>query len=109
MAASLKINGVEVLDSANSGAAAQMSTALQGGVAALFLEDANKNGKSDVGLAYSTTFIAWTDAFISATQPAFVDMTARRNVLYRFGRRGAAPVLVPVAATASAHSEEPPR
>ncbi len=75
MGASLKINGVEVLDSANSGAAAQMSTALQGGVAALFLEDANKNGKSDVGLAYSTTFIAWTDAFISATQPAFVDMT----------------------------------
>jgi hypothetical protein len=52
-----------------------MSAALQGGVAALFLEDANKNGNSDLGLSYSTTFIAFTDVFIDAQTPGFVNMT----------------------------------
>ena len=75
MGVSLKVNGVEVLDSANFGATAQMSMPLQGGGAALFLEDANKNATSELGLAYSTTFIACSDAFVSATQAAFVDMT----------------------------------
>ncbi len=75
LGASLKINGVEALDSANSGASAKASANLQGGVAALFLEDTNKNGKSDLGLPYSTTFISFTDFFIDATSPGFVDMT----------------------------------
>jgi hypothetical protein len=52
-----------------------MSMALQGGVAALFVEDANKNGKTDLGLSASTTFIAFTDAFIDGKTPAFVNMT----------------------------------
>jgi pimeloyl-ACP methyl ester carboxylesterase len=75
LGASLKVNGVEVLSSANSGLAAAMNSSLQGGVAALFLEDANKNGKTDLGLPYDTTFIAFTDVFVDAKKPAFVDLT----------------------------------
>jgi pimeloyl-ACP methyl ester carboxylesterase len=75
LGASLKVNGIEVLSSDNSGLNAAKSMNLQGGVAALFLEDTNKNGKTDLGLPYSTTFIAFTDAFISATKPGFLDLT----------------------------------
>jgi pimeloyl-ACP methyl ester carboxylesterase len=74
LGASLTVNGVEVFDSANSGLQAATSMNLQGGVAAMWLEDANKNGKTDLGLVYSTTFIAFTDVFIDATTPAFVDL-----------------------------------
>ncbi len=74
LGASLTVNGVEVLDSANSGTQAASMMALQGGVAAMWLEDANKNGKTDLGLVYSTTFIAFTDVFMDATKPAFVDL-----------------------------------
>jgi pimeloyl-ACP methyl ester carboxylesterase len=75
LGASLKVNGVEVLTSDNSGLNAAMNMNLQGGVAALFLEDANKNGKTDLGLPYDTTFIAFTDVFVDAKTPAFVDLT----------------------------------
>ena len=75
LGASLKVNGTEVLSSDNSGLNAAMSSQLQGGVAALFLEDANKNGKTDLGLPYSTTFIAFTDAFVDAKTPGFFNMT----------------------------------
>jgi pimeloyl-ACP methyl ester carboxylesterase len=75
LGASLKVNGAEVLTSDNAGLGAAMNPALQGGIAAMFLEDANKNAKSDLGLPYSTTFIAFTDSFINAAQPGFVDMT----------------------------------
>jgi hypothetical protein len=75
LGASLKINGTEVLSSESAGLSAGMSMALQGGVAALFVEDANKNGKTDLGLSASTTFIAFTDAFIDGKTPAFVNMT----------------------------------
>jgi pimeloyl-ACP methyl ester carboxylesterase len=75
LGASLKVNDVEMLTSDNSGLAAGMSMQLQGGVAAIFLEDANKNGKTDLGLPYSTTFIAFTDAFLSAAHPGFINMT----------------------------------
>ena len=75
LGASLKVNGVEVLSSDNSGLNAAMKQSLQGGVAALFLEDTNGNKKTDLGLPYSTTFIAFTDAYINATHPGFVDMT----------------------------------
>jgi pimeloyl-ACP methyl ester carboxylesterase len=82
LGASLTVNGVEVLDSANSGTQAAMTGAssgglapLQGGVAAIFMEDANMNGKTDLGLVYDTTFIAFTDVFISASKPAFVDLS----------------------------------
>jgi hypothetical protein len=75
LGASLKVNGVEVLSSDNSGLMAAMNSSLQGGVAALFLEDANKNGKTDLGLPYDTTFIAFTDVFVDAKKPAFVNLT----------------------------------
>jgi pimeloyl-ACP methyl ester carboxylesterase len=91
LGASLKVNGTEVLSSDNSGLNAAMSMALQGGVAALFLEDANKNGKTDLGLPYSTTFIAFTDAFIGATTPAFVNLT------FSAGSEDPATVNVPIA------------
>jgi hypothetical protein len=75
LGASMKVNGTEVLTSDNSGLNAAMSQALQGGVAAIFLEDANKDGKSEYGLPASATFIAFTDVFIDATKPAFVNLT----------------------------------
>jgi pimeloyl-ACP methyl ester carboxylesterase len=75
LGASLLVNGVQALSSDNSGLNAAMNMNLQGGVAALFLEDANKNGQTDLGLPYSTTFIAFTDFFVDATKPAFVDLT----------------------------------
>jgi pimeloyl-ACP methyl ester carboxylesterase len=80
LGASLTVNGVNVLDSANSGTEAAMTGAgaglapLQGGVAALFMEDANKNGMTDLGLVTEATFIAFTDVFIDATKPGFVDL-----------------------------------
>ncbi len=91
LGASLKVNGTEVLSSDNSGLNAAMSTALQGGVAALFLEDANKNGKTDLGLPYSTTFIAFTDVFVPATTPGFFNMT------FTAGSEDPAVVNVPIA------------
>ena len=72
--ASLTVNGAEVLSSENAGLGAAMNMQLQGGIAAMFLEDNNKNGKSDLGVAYSTTFIAFTDVFIDAKQPDFVNL-----------------------------------
>jgi pimeloyl-ACP methyl ester carboxylesterase len=75
LGASLKVNGAEVLTSQNAGLGAAMNSSLQGGIAALFMEDANKNGQSDLGLPYVTTFIAFTDVFMDATKPAFIDMT----------------------------------
>jgi triacylglycerol esterase/lipase EstA (alpha/beta hydrolase family) len=75
LGASLKVNGIEVLSSENSGLSAAMNMSLQGGVAALFLEDKNKNGKTDLGLTDYTTFIAFTDVFVSAKTPSFVDLT----------------------------------
>ena len=91
LGASLMVNGTEVLSSENSGLNAAMNMSLQGGVAALFIEDANKNGKTDLGLAYSTSFIAFTDAFIGASSPAFVNLT------FTGGSEDPATVNVPVA------------
>ncbi len=64
-----------MLSSDNSGLNAATTMQLQGGVAALFLEDANMNGKTDLGLPAKATFIAFTDAYVSAAHPGFVDMT----------------------------------
>lgn len=72
LGASLKINGSEVLTSDNSGTGAFATSALAGGVVGLFLEDKNKNGKSDLGLVDSTSFIAFTDVFIDAKTPNLV-------------------------------------
>jgi hypothetical protein len=75
LGASLKVDGHEVLTSDNSGLDAGKNSSLQGGVAALFLEDKNMNGKSDLGLVDYATFIAFTDVFIDAKTPGFVNMT----------------------------------
>ncbi|HEY5147638.1 MAG TPA: hypothetical protein VII82_12780, partial [Polyangiaceae bacterium] len=71
---SLTIDGNEVLTTDNSGANAFMTSSLGGGVVGLFLEDKNKNGKSDLGLVDSAPFIAFTDVFMSAATPNFVQM-----------------------------------
>ena len=75
LGASLKVNGSEVLSSANAGLTAAMNPSLQGGIAAMFLEDANKNGMTDLGVPYATTFIAFTDVFIDAKKPGFINLT----------------------------------
>ena len=37
--------------------------------------DANLNAHTDLGLVYSTSFIAFTDVFLLATTPKFIDLT----------------------------------
>ncbi len=69
LGASLKINGTEILTTENAGDMALMNSNLTGGVVGLFLEDKNKNGKSDLGLVDETAFIAFTDVFIDAKTP----------------------------------------
>jgi hypothetical protein len=91
LGASMKVNGVEVLSSENAGLTAAMNPSLQGGIAAMFLEDTNKNGMSDLGVPYATTFIAFTDVFIDAKTPGFVNMT------FTAGSEDPATVNVPVA------------
>jgi hypothetical protein len=61
-----------VLTSANSGMSALATTALAGGTVGLFMDDANQNGKTDLGLPSSGSFVAFTDVFIDATTPQFV-------------------------------------
>jgi pimeloyl-ACP methyl ester carboxylesterase len=75
LGASLKVNGTEVLTPENAGATALMNSSLGGGVSALFMEDKNKNGKTDLGLVDSAAFIAFTDVFIDAKTPNLVELT----------------------------------
>jgi hypothetical protein len=74
LGATLTVDGNNVLTSDNSGANAFMTSNLGGGVVGLFLEDKNNNGKSDLGLVDSAPFIAFTDVFIDAKTPAFVQL-----------------------------------
>ncbi len=73
LGATLTVGGTEVLTSANSGDQALATSSLAGGTVGLFMDDANQNGKTDLGLPYSTFFIAFTDVYLPATMPAFVD------------------------------------
>src|SRR5262249_50879045 len=75
LGASLKVDGSEVLTSDNAGTAALATPSLSGGVVGLFLDDADKNGKTDLGLAYSTSFIAFSDVFIDTATPKFVELS----------------------------------
>jgi len=75
LGATLNVSGNNVLTTDNSGANAFKTAALGGGVVGLFLEDKNNNGKSDLGLVDSTSFIAFTDVFIDATTPSFVGLS----------------------------------
>jgi hypothetical protein len=75
LGATLSVDGNNVLTSDNSGANAFMTSNLGGGVVGLFLEDKNNNGKSDLGLVDSAPFIAFTDVFIDAKTPSFVQLS----------------------------------
>jgi hypothetical protein len=75
LGASLTIDGAEVLTSENAGTDALNVQVLNGGVVGLFMYDANTNGQTDLGLAYSTFFIAFTDVFMDATTPKFVELS----------------------------------
>ena len=75
LGASLTVDGSEVLTSENAGTAALATRALNGGVVGLFMYDANQNAQSDLGLAYSTSFLAFTDVFMPATTPRFIELT----------------------------------
>jgi hypothetical protein len=75
LGATLDVDGLEVLTSANAGAQAFTNSALNGGVVGLFMEDKNQNGVSDLGLVDSAAFIAFTDVSIPATTPQFVQLT----------------------------------
>jgi pimeloyl-ACP methyl ester carboxylesterase len=75
LGASLLVDGKEVLTDANAGNTALMNSSLAGGVVGLFMDDANKNGKTDLGLAYATSFVAFTDVFMQAKTPAFVELS----------------------------------
>lgn len=76
LGASLKIEGNEVLTSDNTGTAAfTKAPGLNGGAVGLFMYDANKNGKSDLGLVTSGPFLSFTDVFVDAKTPKFVELS----------------------------------
>ena len=64
---SLTINGAETLTPDNAGKSAS--------VVGLFLYDANSNGVSDLGRAFSAPFLVGTDVFMDARTPEFVDLS----------------------------------
>jgi hypothetical protein len=75
LGASLKVNGMEVLTEDNAGKVALSTASLGGGIVGFFMYDANKNSMTDLGLVYSTSFISFTDVFMDATKPKFIDLT----------------------------------
>ncbi|MGO9839229.1 MAG: esterase/lipase family protein [Polyangiaceae bacterium] len=75
LGATLLVNGSNVLTTDNSGTAAFSNSSLNGGVVGLFMEDKNMNMMSDLGLVDSAPFIAFTDVYMSAATPNFVQMS----------------------------------
>ena len=71
---SLKVDGKEVLTSENSGDIAHTNSSLAGGTVGFFMADADENMKSDLNLYYSASFLAFTDVFIDAREPSFVEL-----------------------------------
>jgi len=74
LGASLTIDGVEVLTGENAGEDALATPALDGGIVGLFMYDANTNGQTDLGLVASAPFLSFTDVFMDASQPRFIDV-----------------------------------
>ena len=74
LGARLQVNGVDVLTSDNAGAAALASNSLRGGVVGFFAYDHNLNGMTDLGLPFSGPFIAFTDVFMDASAPKFIEL-----------------------------------
>jgi len=76
LGASLKIEDNEVLTTDNTGTAAfAKASGLMGGAVGLFMYDANKNGKSDLGLVTSGPFLSFTDVFVDAKTPKLVELS----------------------------------
>jgi len=74
LGASMKVNGTEVLTDQNAGASALATGNLAGGVVGFFMYDANMNMMTDLGLVTSSSFIAYTDVFMDATTPGFINL-----------------------------------
>jgi hypothetical protein len=75
LGATLVVDGLDVLTSANSGSQAFTNSNLNGGVVGLFMENKNQNSVSALGLVDSAAFIAFTDVVIPATPAAFVQLS----------------------------------
>lgn len=75
LGASLVIDGGEVLTSENAGDDAMATAALDGGVVGLFMYDADLDGQTDLGLADSAPFLSFTDVFMDAGEPRFIDVS----------------------------------
>ena len=74
LGASLKIDGNEVLTEDNAGSKALMNMGTAGGVVGFFMYDANKNKQTDLGMVDSGPFLMFTDVFMDASKPAFIEM-----------------------------------
>jgi hypothetical protein len=72
---SLEIDGVEVLTSENAGEAALSTPALGGGVVGFFMYDADTNGQTSLGLVASAPFLAFTDVFMDASEPRYIEVS----------------------------------
>jgi hypothetical protein len=71
----LTIDGVDVLTSENAGEDALATGALDGGVVGFFMYDANSNAQTDLGLVATAPFLSFTDVFLDATQPQFLELS----------------------------------
>lgn len=74
LGASLIINGGEVLTSENAGESALSTAFLDGGVVGLFMYDAESDGRTELGLVTSAPFLSFTDVFMDATAPEFIEV-----------------------------------
>jgi pimeloyl-ACP methyl ester carboxylesterase len=74
LGASLTIDGTEVLTSENAGEAALQTPALAGGVVGFFLFDADLDLTTDLGLVASAPFLSFTDVFMDARTPRFIEL-----------------------------------
>lgn len=74
LGASLTVDGVEVLTSENAGAEAMMSAALDGGVVGFFMFDDDLDRQTDLGLVASSPFLSFTDVFMDAAAPHFIEI-----------------------------------
>lgn len=75
LGASLTIDGMEVLTSENAGEDALATGFLDGGVVGFFMYDANTNGQTDLGLVASAPFLSFTDVFMDASEPRFIQVS----------------------------------
>jgi hypothetical protein len=71
---SLTIDGAEVLTSENAGEGALATPALDGGVVGFFMYDADRNRQTSLGLVASAPFLAFTDVFMDASAPRFIEV-----------------------------------